>query len=400
MITGFHAGLEDVSFFAAGLALENAYVDKVAYCAQFGISISAEEWPSCDLSEAILADRGALRGHSASNLVQSLGIRVSNTSPYRADLKGIVERCIRSMNDLFIHFVPGAKRKPKERGERDPELDAALNLREFRILLIQAILQHNARRIEGYRLEKDMIADGVQPRPVDLWNWGIINRSGHLRTFDPAIVRSNLLPGGKATVTFRGIKFRGLFYSCDRAIQERWYERARTSRSWQINVAYDPRIVDTIFLRLSGVQSIKPCQLLEADKRFQGLSWPDVDDFILSQKEAREDSRTSDLQLRANFQVKGEAVIKPAIEEAAAANHGLTKSAQRRDVRKNREEELRLDYAAAAADAAVESAKVEDNGNGEGSPLGNGHASDAYVPPPSQLEMLRQQREAKWRSDE
>jgi putative transposase len=146
LITGFHVGLENPSFFAAGLALENATVDKVAYCSQFGITISPEEWPSIGFPESILADRGELEGHGASNIVNSLGIRVSNTSPYRADLKPIVERTFRSMNDLLVHSLPGAVLKPKERGERDPRLDAALTLHEFRILMIHSILLHNRHR--------------------------------------------------------------------------------------------------------------------------------------------------------------------------------------------------------------------------------------------------------------
>lgn len=400
LITGFYAGLDDPSFFAAGLALENATLDKVVYCAQFGITISAEEWPSCGLPEAILADRGELEGYAASNLVQSLGIRVANTSPYRADLKPIVERTFRSMNDLLIHQLPGAVRKPKERGERDPRLDAVLTLHEFRILMIHAVLQHNARRIEGYRLQKDMMTDGVQPRPVDLWAWGIQNRSGHLRKADPAIVRSNLLPGGKATVTHRGIKYRGLYYSCDRAMHERWHEKARASRSWQVDVNYDPRIVDTIFLRMPGVTSIEPCQLLEANQRFRGLSWPDVENFFLSQQEVREDSKTSDLQSRTNFRVQVETIVKNASREADAANRGLNKSARLRGVRKNRDEERSRDFAAAVGNAMNGPAKVPGNGNGDGSPLSDGHTTEAYVPPPSPLEMLRKQHESKWRIDE
>jgi hypothetical protein len=62
LISGFHVGLENPSFFAAGLALENTTVDKVAYCAQFGIEITAEEWPSIGLTESILADRGDSKG--------------------------------------------------------------------------------------------------------------------------------------------------------------------------------------------------------------------------------------------------------------------------------------------------------------------------------------------------
>jgi len=122
-----------------------------------------------------------------------------------------------------------------------------------------------------------------------------------------------------------------------------------------------------------------------------------VDDFILSQKEAQEDSRTSDLQSRANLQVQVEAIVKNAVEQAATANHGLSKSARLRNVRSNREEERRRDCAAAVTKPAIGPARaVGNNGDGEGSPLGHGDTAEAYVPPPSPLQMLRKQRASKW----
>lgn len=400
MIAGVYAGLENASFFAAGLAMENATVDKVAYCAQFGIKISPEQWPSCGLPESILADRGELEGYGASNLVQSLGIRVANTPSFRADLKGIVERTFRSMNDLFIHDLPGAVRKPKERGERDPRLDAVLTLQEFRVLLIHAILQHNSRRLESYRLQKNMITDGIEPRPVALWTWGITNRSGHLRTADAAIIRANLLPGAKATITFRGIKFRGLVYGCDRVQIEGWFEKARASRTWQVEVAYDPRLVDNIFLRMSDGCLLEPCQLLKADHRFLGASWADVADFFLSQKQAQESSRTDDLQSRVNLQVQVDSVVKKASEAAKAANRGLSKSTRLGNVRENRDHERRLDATVTATQSALEVATIHTSGSNDGLPISDGSNGNEYIPPPCPLEMLRQQRDKNWRIHE
>ena len=393
MIVGVHVGLENASYFAAGLALENATLDKVAYCAQFGIDISATEWPCYGLPESILADRGEMEGYSASNLVQSLGIRVANTAPYRADLKGIVERRFRSMNDLLIHDLPGAVRKSKERGERDARLDAVLTLQEFRILILHAILEHNSRRIESYRLQSDMISDGVEPRPVELWPWGITNRSGHLRTADPDVIRANLLPGDTATITARGIKFRGLYYSCERATKEAWFEQARSKKSWRIDATYDPRTVDKIFLRNSDGRTIEPCELLKADHRFLGSSWEDIENFFLSQKEAKENYRTGDLQSRVNFESQVEAIVKNAQAESAAANRGQTKAARLRGVDENREQERRLEY---ATKAAIDPDSIRNNG-------GSGVAdlkSESYVPPHSGLDMLRQQREEIWKTHE
>lgn len=396
-IVGFHAGLENSSFFAAGLALENAITDKVAYCAQFGIEIAPEEWPSMGLPEGILADRGELEGHSASNIVNSLGIRVSNTSPYRADMKGIVERTFRSMNDLFIHSLPGAVRKPKERGERDPRLSAALSLHEYRILLIRSILLHNQRRIETYRLQPDMIADHVEPRPIDLWAWGVVNRSGHLRQADPNIVRGNLLPGAKATVTFQGIKFRNLHYSCERALREGWFVKARSSRSWQIDVVFDPRTVDTLLLRLPNGGGLEPCHLTQADQRFTGKSWEEIDDFGLLQLEDRDQSKTADLQSRINHQAHVDAVVGKALKEAAVANQGLTKIARQSRIRENRKEERLQDWAQTVAKPPALGSQP---GNGSEKVTPEPKVENEYVPTPLNVTMLRKQREARWNDNE
>jgi putative transposase len=397
MIAGYYAGLDTESFFTAGLAVQNAFSDKVAHCARFGITITPDDWPSCDLCEGILADRGEFRGHAATNLVKSLGISIASTSPFRADLKGTVERTLRSMNDLLIHNLPGAVRKPRERGERDPRLAAMLTMHEFEFLLIHAILQHNRRRIEGFRLQKDMIAGAVEPRPTAMWEWGIRNRSGHLRAGDPAVIRANLLPFDRATVTYRGISFRRVLYSCDRALREHWFERARASGSWQRDAAYDPRLVDTIYLRLPD-QTVERCDLLQVDHRFRGLCWGEVDDFFLSEEEARDRSRTADRQALANFHAPVEDVVKRAAKAASVANEGLTKAEQLRNVRKNREAERRLNSTSCVSNATAGLGPLaEVNGEEVHAKAGSGNrAPHEYVPPPSPVEMLRKQREATW----
>lgn len=395
MITGYYVGLDHDSFFAEGLALENAFANKVEHCKKLGILIEHDEWPCYGLFEGLLADRGPLRGHSASNLVQSLGIRIATTSPFRADCKGIVERTFRSINDLLIHGLPGAVRKPKERGEKDPRLEAGLTVREFETLLVHAILYQNQRRIEGYRLQRDMIADGIEPRPLDIWAWGVKNRSGHLRAADPAIVRSNLLPWDKATVTHRGIKYRNVFYGCERAMREGWFEQARASRSWQVDVAYDPRLVDSIYLRVPGVQPLECCDLLPADQRFKGLCWADIEEFHLSEKKARDDARTDDRRALTQFQAPVTAVVSTAVERAAAANKGLTKVAQFANVRENRSAERRLLVAEETIGDAAHVSKTE-----AADGASSGESPESYMPPSSPLDMLRKQREANWNAHE
>lgn len=99
MITGFSVTLEGPSWLGAMLALDNVVADKVAFCAEYGISIEEDEWPCHHLPESILADRGEFEGYNADNLVNSLGVRVYTTASWRPDWKGIVERSFKTSND-------------------------------------------------------------------------------------------------------------------------------------------------------------------------------------------------------------------------------------------------------------------------------------------------------------
>jgi hypothetical protein len=140
------------------LALENATLNKVAFCQEFGIQIDEADWPSHHLPEGILADRGELEGYNADNLVNALNVRVSNTPPYRADWKGIVERNFRLSNDKMIHWMPGAVNRNRERGDKDYRLDAVLDLHQFRHLIALCVLEHNNNhRMNWYRLDEFMI---------------------------------------------------------------------------------------------------------------------------------------------------------------------------------------------------------------------------------------------------
>jgi hypothetical protein len=233
LIIGMSVSLEAPSWLGAMLALENMVHKKVDYCREYGYTISLADWPSHHLPKAIIADRGELLSKNSDSLGESLGIKVINTPPYRPDWKAIVERHFRVLNDAVIDWVPGStSREYLPRSGQDYRLDACLTLYELRQLLIGCILEHNmSHEIKDYPRDKYMIADGVQAYPAELWNWGVANRRGKLRERPPAAVRVSLLPSGTASITPSGIRFNGLYYECDLAWTEKWFERARiTSR--------------------------------------------------------------------------------------------------------------------------------------------------------------------------
>jgi hypothetical protein len=390
MIVGFCAVIENASYCSAMLALENTARDKVEYCTNYGITISEQEWPSVHFPEILVADRAELLGKKSNHLVEAFGIRVLNTPPHRADLKPFVERLFLTINQKLIHSLPGAVTKPHERGDRDYRLDSALTLNEFRKAVTYFVLNHNRSRVEGYRPRDFMLTDTVEPRPMDLWRWGIKNRSGHLFKHDPEFVKLNLLPGEQATVTERGIRFRGLYYTCDRAVAEHWFATARQEGSWRENIAYDPRRTSSIYLRLPDRRAIERCQLMQASSRFAECSWEDVDDFFSGLAEIKADSRSQDLQRGAHYHAKIDDLCENAIAKTEAVRDGQSKAARIRGIRANGKAERDAEWRAALGDVIPDgeptSANVIPNETSGGVP-------DNYVGLPIDIETLEQQRQ-------
>lgn len=400
VITGFSATLEGPSWLGATLAIDNVVADKVDFCAEYGIKIEDNEWPCHSLPKGILADRGEFKGYNADTLVKSLGIRIHNTGPYRADWKGIIERHFGIANERVIKFTPGYVPRPKQRGDPDYALKATLTLEEFRKLLIYYILDFNRNRyLKSYRKDEFMIADQVPRYPLDIWEWGIRNRSGYLHTFPRDIVRLNLLPRKCVSVTPQGIHFGGeLYYTCDLALREGWFDRARIRGHWKVEVAYEMRSVDYVYLPLDGGTRLEMCHLTGASRRFLGRDWHELTDQFERESQAEEAARTRKHQSSAKLHAQKAQILSEATEKtqaALAATGGKSKSARRRGIRDNR----------AAARAAERAQNAWTLGSNEAEVVTNAatperHSEDEYIPSPSKVAQIRATRDKEWEKHE
>lgn len=267
LITGIYVGLEGPSWLGAMMALDNMIQDKVEYCKAYGINIEKEQWPCEHIPEIIIADRGEFEGYSVENLINNLNIKIENTSPYRGDLKGIVERSFRTTNEKIKHTTPGAIQKEfRKRGDRDYRLDATLTLEDFTKIYIKIVLHHNNKIIDKYPIDKEMLVDEITPTPLQLWKWGIENRKGRLKTVNREILRLNILPRGKASVSRAGIRFKGLYYSSDKAIKEQWFIKNKVR---SIEIVYDPRDMNKIYIPLDNGLSYDECYLISNSTQYK-----------------------------------------------------------------------------------------------------------------------------------
>jgi transposase InsO family protein len=280
MIAGFYIGFENPSYIAAMQALAMAMTNKIEYCKQYGIEIEQDDWPVSGLPDAILADRGELLGHQIESLESSFSIRIENTPPYRGDAKGVVERYFRTVQADFKPFAPGVvtANTIKKRGGNDYRLDAKLSIRDFKEIILESVLFHNQFKcLAKYDRSADMPTDLITT-PLSLWNWGLQNRTGRLRSASEDALRVSLFPRVKGTLSELGLCVFGVFYTSQEILKRGWMHRGKgVSRPEAFEIAYDPAIADTVYL-LPTKNSLEYwfCSLTERSREFRGCSFWEV----------------------------------------------------------------------------------------------------------------------------
>lgn len=327
------------------MALVNMITPKIQFCRQYGIDIDESDWPSHYAPKRIMGDRGELISVTlGKNIIQSLRIDIENASPGRADLKALVERRFGLVPAKFRQFTPGYVEKDfNERGARDYRLDAALDLREFTQLLILAVLEHNFTPIRDKIIPADMVTDGLSATPLDLWQWGIINRSGCLRALTIEEVALNVMPTDKARVTGKGIYFKGSYYSCDTALRNEWYSKARQS-GWTVTVSYDPRSMDIVYLRDSKLhRGFEICKLLERSFVNYGKSLFEIEELALAKKRNEASSEIDRQSKRILIREKMAEIESNAKRNTNEVNDSnVPKSLKTSDIRPNKAQEKEI----------------------------------------------------------
>jgi hypothetical protein len=303
------------------LALENMALDKVVFCQEYGIALSAEDWPAQHVPLAITSDRGELFSKDAEATLRTLHLRLVTTPPYRPDWKSVVERNFRSLNDLTIHWMPGAVQQPRQRGDHDYRLDACLTLQEFRQILLHRILTYNrSHAITMEHFDAAMLTDGVAPYPRDIWQWGITHRNGQLQHIDQDGLRRCLLRPRTASAQRDGLHVDGLRYSCAQALLDHWFVRAGPhQRRVSVRVLLDPRTRDHIYVVTATDAPLEQAHLLDRDQRYRGCDWYDVDDFLTLQREARQARKPAELQAQVAHEAFRDQIIEAAVRQTAEA---------------------------------------------------------------------------------
>ncbi len=340
LITGFFVSLNNPSWIAMATALSNAFSDKVEFCQAYGISIDESDWPSKYLPEAIIGDRGELESKFVDSLINGLGVEINNNPPYRPDWKGIVEQLFHTSQRGLGPLLPGYLPKNyKERDGIDFRQTAKLTLDDYIKVITHFVLTYNKNHyMSDYNRDKDMIADNVNPTPIELWKWGIKNRSGSLRSFSKEVFNFYLLPTSKATVTSKGIRFnKKLLYTCEKALKENWFSKAR-QKTWKVMVSYDPRNMNQIYMHEVGDSPFTTLNIIDyQEEKFKDTSISEVNQLFEFEEDMKSGYKHAQLQNDINLYETVETIVEKAVKVTnSSIDNGISKSRKIKETKKMR----------------------------------------------------------------
>lgn len=342
MILSVHVCLEGPNFEQARIALMNMVENKVDFCKRFGVEIKESDWPTAHLPECIVADRAELLSHASTILTDRLNIKIENSAPFRGDFKSLVEQQFAILNRQVKPLLPGAIQPDFGiRGAKDYRLSSVLTLKDFtKIVILCAIYYNNNFVIENYVRDEEMIEDGVSPIPVKLFEWGMKNRAGKLRTISKEQLMLTLLPSSHASVTEFGIKWNGMFYTNETALKEQWFVESRLSGRKKVPITYDPRDVGIIYLHNKDKHSFERCYLLEHQSRYKEKSLMDVNFLQEMEMQNKQQHKKSGLKEKISLMEQVEEIVKEAEKKSKKDRTNISKNQRLKSIKDNRKQEI------------------------------------------------------------
>lgn len=198
---GFSEGRENMA--AYRMAIYSMACDKVRFCEQYGVEISAEEWPSEGLSGGIVLDRGPAAGYESEPEIHWLK-SVELTPVYSGQSKATVES--------------SHPRDKKTQGQ-PTYFHSKLDFVQMAKREIVRVLKDNHNSDARLRMDEEMILARIKPKPHDIYSyWSMRGRDSSIGVpFDTAV--RQFLDVRPAVIRKDGVYFYGRKYR-SRALQE------------------------------------------------------------------------------------------------------------------------------------------------------------------------------------
>lgn len=244
--------------------IEQATMDKVEYCARYGIEITPEQWPSVGMPTEIITDQGReFFGPRMSEMCCRYGLEVLTLPPFRPDQKGCVEKSIDLLQQRYKPMLRGRgviEEDAQERWATYYRTQATLDLDDFTRIVIHSILYLNSGRILDDKT------------PAERW----LELSPRLMAVNPQELHIQTLPRDTAKLTRKGIRVNRMWYAPDGA------DGLTIGNVYTI--AYDPSDLRCIYIILAD--RICPCHAMNLSYLLSETEWEKTYEAAKKNREA------------------------------------------------------------------------------------------------------------------
>jgi len=144
------------------------------------------------------------------------------------------------------------------------------------------------------------------------------------------------MPSDTATVTAKGIKFKGLYYASQKTLKERWFEKARNKGTWKIDVSYDPRNMNFIYIKDQSGMDFEKCFLLEHQDRYKDKNFEEIQYLLEEEKLQIKMAEDKELQAKVDLIAEIESIAKEAEKSFKEEKSDESDSKRKRGIRNNR----------------------------------------------------------------
>lgn len=217
MIVGLHVSFRPPSFEGAALALENMASPKPEFCAQYGFTITVEQWPCAHLPTRFHCDRGCEYRQSLpwKQISVTLGVGIDNSAAFEPFWRGVIERRFGIIPLIAQRHGYGIVQERRDAPKKyNGAFDALWTRSEFIRELLRAIHQYHRTPISGdIYTPEEMVTAGTPNTPLNRWNYGVDHSLAMLQTCAAGDIRHAVLPEMPATVTSSGLKVNHAHYA-------------------------------------------------------------------------------------------------------------------------------------------------------------------------------------------
>lgn len=285
---GFYIGFEPPSVYSVMMCLQQAIGPKQDFLERF--AGFRYDWLALGVPMKLVADNAKeVVGLSLPKACAELAIELE-TSPVKTPKhKGIVERFFRTMNDRFIHRLPGTTygdAKKLKSLEIDPKNTMRMSFDEFQRLFAEWLLG-------DYSKSRNRM---IGSTPERRWTEGTAKKRVHLPD-KMSLLKVVLARHASATLTRNGIRFNNLNYR-NADVVRRVLASARATKHG-VDFRFDPRDLGTIYvLHSDGAYLRMDCdedyakglslwqhKLIQKENRSRDRSPKSFNDLMITRKE-------------------------------------------------------------------------------------------------------------------